>query len=192
MKRSALLLLSATAFLAACSHKSETTTDINTNVTANETDMAVANDTAPAPVVSEGQGFANGAGSSDAFEIASSKLAATNAGSAAVKKFATQMIAAHSESTADLTAIAAKLTPPITSDTTLTSEQSAKLTALNAKQGAAFDAAYAEEQVAAHEKALTMLKAYAATGGVPEFKTFAAALSPKVAAHLNMAKSLKP
>ena len=198
MRNSPALLLTATALaIAGCSQKTENS---NTTATVNTTDtalppadnaaMGTENMTAAAP--SAAQGFANKAAASDAFEIASSKLAADNASSAAVKKFATQMIDAHTQSTAKLTSIAGGLTPPLTPDATLDAAQQAKIDALKAKTGKDFDQAYAADQVAAHEEALTMLRGYAASGEVPEFKTFATELTPKVAAHLNMAKALKP
>jgi len=205
MKRSALILMSATAcILAGCNHSSETTTaatNDTTTVSDNASDMTGApgnsaapdNSAAPAAATATGgQAFANNAAASDAFEIASSKLAATNGSSAAVKKFATQMIAAHTESTTKLKGIVAGLTPAITPDPALNSDQQAKLDELKAKKGADFDTAYVADQVAAHEQALTMLQDYSSGGDVPALKEFATGLAPKVAAHLNMAKSLKP
>jgi len=199
MKTSAAALLTATAILiAGCSQKTDTNTSTNTtenlsNPAAEPVDntAATAADTTAA-TPSAAQAFANKAAQSDAFEIASSKLAADNASSAAVKKFATQMIDAHTQSTAKLTSIAGTLNPPVTPDATLDAAHQAKLDALKAKKGAEFDQAYAADQVAAHEEALAMLRDYSAGGEVAEFKAFATELTPKVAAHLNMAKSLKP
>lgn len=200
MKRSALILMSATAcILAGCNKTSDTTTNdtvVTTNDTAtdgaNASDATVAADNAAVPTLAGGQGFANGAAASDAFEIASSKLAAANGSSAAVKKFATQMIAAHTESTAKLKGIATGLSPAITPDPALNSDQQTKLDELKAKKGADFDKAYVADQIAAHEQALALLQDYSSGGDVPSFKEFAAGLVPKVTAHLNMAKSLQP
>ena len=191
MKTSALALLSATAcILSGCNHATDTsaTTSNATAVSENATDM---NATAAAPAATGGQAFANGAAASDAFEIESSKLAADNASSAKVKAFAAQMIAAHTESTAKLKGLASQLSPAVTPDASLNSDQQAKLDELKTKKGADFDRAYATDQVAAHEQALTTLQDYSTGGDVPALKQFAAGLAPKVAAHLNMAKSLK-
>ena len=200
MKTSAAALLTATALLiAGCSQKTDTNTATDTTVNeANPAAPPVDNTAATAPdataaaTPSAAQSFANKAAQSDAFEIASSKLAADNASSAAVKKFAAQMIDAHTQSTAKLTSIAGTLNPPVTPDATLDAAHQAKIDALKAKTGKAFDEAYAADQVAAHEEALAMLRDYSAGGEVAEFKTFATELTPKVAAHLNMAKALKP
>jgi len=195
MKRNALILLATTCILAGCGHKTETTSETTTTTVpdtnaAGTIDTNVTTTNVSEPVAAP-QMFANGAAASDAFEIESSKLAATNASSAAVKKFAAQMIDAHTASTATLKAAAAKLDPAITPDPTLTSDQDASLAALKTRKGASFDAAYVDVQIAAHDKALAMLKDYSATGSVAEFRTIATGLVPKVSAHLNMAKGMK-
>lgn len=188
MTRIASFMASASVLLAlsACGQ----TADTNVAETENLAASVPAGTPAPAPV--GGQAFANIAASSDAFEIATSKLAQTKSESAGIKTFAKQMIAAHTDSTAKLKAAVAKVAPAITLDPALAAEQQAKLSALEAKSGAEFDAAYAAEQVAAHQATLDALRAYSATGDVPQLRDFATGLVPIVTGHLNMATSLKP
>jgi putative membrane protein len=184
--------LSLGLVLAACGPKATTTNTVDTTAsTTNDTMMT--NDTAmtTAPSPTSAQGFANAAAASDAFEIESSKLAATKASSAKVKAFAAQMIAAHTKSTAKLKATAATLSPAITPDPTLAPDQQAMLDSLKAVEGTAFDTTYATNQAAAHQSTLDKLKAYAANGEEPKFKEIATGLIPTVTAHLNMAKGLK-
>jgi putative membrane protein len=195
MTRSIAALMTATALLlAGCGKKSDTTAaNSSTEVaTTNTMETTAPTETAAAPAATGRQGFANTAAASDAFEIASSKLAADNGSAAGVKKFATQMVAAHTESTAKLKSIAAALMPPIKPDATLSADQQAKLDALKGKKGGQFDTAYVADQITAHEQALQLLQTYSTSGDVPELKQFATGLAPKVAAHLNMAKGLKP
>jgi len=180
--------------LAGCGSKTETSsteTTATTTMTNSDGGMMMANgtDMAPAPAVSAGQTFANAAASSDAFEIASSQLAAGQAQSAAVKKFAASMIKAHTESTAKLKTAADAITP----DPTLSAEQQQAFDSLKPLKGADFDKAYVAAQVDAHEKTLAALKVNSADTNVPaSLRDFATKLSPTVAAHLNMAKGLKP
>lgn len=188
MRLIAITFASAAAIaLAGCGQKqAETTTVENTTTT------STVNDSAPvAPVASGGQAFANTAAASDAFEIESSKLALATTNSASVKKFAQMMVDAHTASTADLKTAAAAASPQITPDPTLTADQTAKLSAMKGLTGTAFDQAYIAAQTAGHQQTLDALRAYGASGDVPALKTFATNLAPKVAAHLNMAKSLK-
>lgn len=189
MKYGITATMAAALALAACSPKSsETVTTVNETAT-NEVAAAPMD---AAPAVSAGQAFANTAGASDMFEIETSKLATTNANSAAVKDFANKMIAAHNESTAKLKAAGAAATPAITPDPTLSADQQQKLDALKAAKGADFDKLYADDQKAAHQMTLDALRAYSASGDVPALKGFATDMVPIVTAHLNMANALKP
>ena len=177
-------MASATALaLAACGQKTATSDAGGNN-------MVVA-DTGTVAPASGGQAFANTAAASDAFEIATSRLALTNSSSSGIKKFAQSMIDAHTDSTAKLQTAASAASPAITPDPTLTAEQQAKLDAMKPLSGAAFDTAYAAGQTEGHQKTLDTLRAYSTSGDVPSLKSFAATLVPIVTAHLNMAKSLK-
>lgn len=196
MLKKTMMILSASALaLAACGQKTDTANTADTGMATNDTAAFDAgnvgatdtNMTAPA---TGGQVFANTAAASDAFEIATSKLALDNSNSASVKKYANQMIAAHTTSTDKLKATTAALTPAITPDPTLNAEQQATVDSLKSLKGAAFDTAYIAAQQSGHQQTLDALKAYGATGDVPALKTFATGLTPTVAAHLNMAKSL--
>ena len=150
---------------------------------------ATATTTAPAPTTA--QGFVNAAAASDKFEIESSKLAATAASSAAVKRFATQMISAHTASTAKLKSTVAGMSPPLTPDDALSPDQQQKLDSLKGLNGAAFDSAYKTAQTEAHQKTLDTLRAYSASGDNAALKAFASKMIPTVTAHLNIAMGLK-
>ena len=186
MKFRAMIMLSGSLALCACGPRGETAgNDVNIAM-----DNGMVANEAMAPLPTSAQGFANAAAASDRFEIESSRLAAAQASSAAVKSFADKMIAAHTESTAKLKSTAGGLSPAITPDDTLSPEQQSTLDSLKAAKGAAFDSAYAAAQVDAHQKALEALNGYAASGDTPALKTFASGLVPTVTAHLNMAKGL--
>jgi putative membrane protein len=199
MNRITLALATTAAIaLSSCGPKTDTanvtTTETNLSssdtMTVNESNATGAtNSTAPAATTA--QAFVNTAAASDAFEIASSKLALDNSSSAAIKKFANQMITAHEGSTAKLKKVTASLSPALTPDPTLTPDQQSKLDDMKGKKGADFDAAYAAAQQGGHQATLDALKAYAASGDVPALKDFASGLVPTVTAHLNMAKALK-
>jgi len=185
-----MTLGAAALALAGCGSKTETSTTDTTTVTANS-DGTMANDMAMVPAASAGQTFANAAAASDAFEIATSQLADAQGASAKTKKFAADMIKAHTESTAKLKAAASGATPAIVPDATFTAEQQQVLDSLKGAKGADFDKAYATAQVDAHQKTLDALKANAGDNAVPQsLRDFATKLIPTVTAHLNMAKSL--
>ena len=79
----------------------------------------------------------------------------------------------------------------ITPDATLTSSQQGKLDDLAKLNGADFDKAYVDGQIAAHQDALSLMKSYADKGTTPSLKTAASEIAPKVQQHLDMVNALK-
>jgi putative membrane protein len=187
MKTHHLILGLAPALaLAACGGNQTTTTNATTtadNVSA--LDVPAADNMAMADAaLSPAQKFANDVGASDYYEIEAGKLAQEKAQAKGLKDFGKMMVEHHTASTGKLNAAGAKASPAITPNPALTAEQEANLAALRAADGAAFDAAYKAQQIAAHEKALAAVKEYAATGDVPELKKFAGDAEKIVQAHL--------
>ncbi|WP_333837187.1 DUF4142 domain-containing protein [Novosphingobium sp.] len=187
MKHSVLVVVSIAALsLAGCGKKADAPMPSD-SATATDTAMTAPSATATA---TPGQMFADTAAASDMFEIETSKLAATKAQSAKVKRFAEEMIKAHTDSTAQLKTAAAAASPAITPAAAVTPAQQKTLDDLSAKSGADFDQAYADAQRTGHQATLDALKAYSASGDVPSLKAFATKMVPIVTGHLNMAKSL--
>ena len=190
--RSQYFLAAATLALAlgACSSKpadapmaTATTPDVMAS-----TDAAPAMTATPTAAMSPAD-FVKTAAASDTFEIESSKLAEKMSKSGAVKDFARMMITAHTKSTADLKAAAAKLTPAVVVTPELNPEQTADMDALKAA-GADFDKVYAQKQVAGHQKTLSAMQDYAANGTAAPLKAFAQHTAPIVSGHLDKAKQL--
>jgi putative membrane protein len=193
MRLLTLLPVSVFALTAACTSPMGSApandTMASDGLTANET---AANAAANAAMSMSDQDFADTMGASDMFEIESAKLARTKAASADVKSFAAMLIIDHNKSTTELKAAAAAAKPAIIPVPKMTAEQEANLAALRtAAAGAAFDAAYLSQQVAAHERALAILKTYAASGGNADFKAFATQTQVPVAMHLDKARAMQ-
>ena len=143
---------------------------------------------APA-VADEPQVFVEKMSASDMFEIQAGELAQEMGTSQKVKDFGAMMVTDHTASSTELTAAAEAAEPAITPAPKLTADQQAKLDALRAA-GDGFDALYAQQQVAAHELALSTLQAQAATGSAASLREFAAATAPVVEQHLGTARTL--
>ena len=187
-------VLPALAGLAACGDRSATD---NTNVvvadegTANDTvltdETLDGNEAATTGNAADGaaltaQSFANTMAASDTFEIESAKIAQNKATAPALKQFAAQMVKDHTASTAKLKTAAASAN--VTPAPALTAEQNANLEALRAASGAEFDNVYKQQQVAAHQQALSALQGYAANGEAASLKTFASNTAKVVEGHL--------
>jgi putative membrane protein len=138
-----------------------------------------------------GQEFADKAAKSDAFEIASAKVAKEKASSAELKKFAAMMIEDHTASTGKVKTAAAAASPSIKPDPTLTDDQNEKLADLGKVSGADFDKEYASQQVDAHEAALSLMTVYSDKGDVASLKAVAGEIKPKVQTHLDRIKAIR-
>jgi putative membrane protein len=152
--------------------------------------MLMDNGATPAAGPASGLDYATKAAASDLYEIQSAELAAREAKDSDVKALAAMLVRDHSKSTADLKTAAAKADPAIAVAPALDAEGSANMEALRNTADADFDRTFLTQQVAAHEKALAMVRAYAANGDVPSLKAHAAAVAGPVERHLQRAREL--
>lgn len=135
-------------------------------------------------------GFLAQAASGGMFEIQSSQLALQMSQNAAVRNFANMMIADHSRlnQAVAAAATAARLTPP--APLLLPSDQ-AMLDRLRASgSGPAFDLAFKNAQMTAHQNALQLMQTYAAGGEVPPLRDAAAQAVPTIQMNLRQAQAL--
>lgn len=132
--------------------------------------------------------FVGAAAVSDMYEVEAGKLAGTMAKSADVKAYGKMMVDMHTATTKELTPLAQKagITPPAAMD----ERRKGFVDNLKAA-GADFDRVYLDQQVAAHEEALSLMRGYADGGDNAEIKAFAAKTAPVVDQHLTQARSLR-
>ncbi len=139
---------------------------------------------ASAQVMSAGEYVAT-ACASDLYERSSSQIVLETTADPKVRDFATMMMTAHAQSTADVKAAALKskikVTPPM-----LMPAQAEMIAQLRAETGPARDAAYVAQQRAAHGQALAVQKAYAMDGAAPALKKAAEKIVPVVEHHIMM------
>ncbi|GAA0297024.1 hypothetical protein GCM10009087_03540 [Sphingomonas oligophenolica] len=182
-----IIAISAALALGACGPKAEQRADKTGDLLSNAADdVKVA--VLPTPTAQE---FVDKAARSDAFEIASARLAKEKAGSADLKSFAAMMIADHNGSTAKIKAAAAAARPALKPDPMLTDDQKGKLDDLGTLTGRDFDKAYADQQIAAHHATLSLMRVYADKGETPSLKKAAGDIVPRVQAHLDKIKAIK-
>ena len=127
---------------------------------------------APAPMLvpMTSEGFRAMALQSDSFEIQSSQLAR-------------QMVQDH-------TMTSQALGVPAGSAVALDARHATMLNQLAPLSGRAFDAAYGQMQVMAHQEAVGMFAAYAQGGSDPAMRAFAQQVLPSLQMHLTMAQRL--
>jgi putative membrane protein len=129
------------------------------------------------------------AGSSDLYEIESSRLALQRAPSPAVKQFAQMMIDHHTMTTQQVTqaATAAGLTPP---PPTLLPPHRELVDRLQPLNEAAFERMYLQQQRTAHRMALALHQNYASNGDTAQLRQVAATAVPVVQGHIDQLRSL--
>ena len=121
-------------------------------------------------------------------EVEAGKLALEKSSAADVKTFAQHMVTDHTKANEELAALAKKLDIEVPDDAALTDK--AKKAILEMRDES-FDKAYANNQVAAHEKTVELFKKEAASSDNAKLKAFASKTLPTLEAHLKMAKELQ-
>ena len=135
--------------------------------------------------------FITAASQSDEFEIQEGQLAQSMSTNSKVKSFGAMMVQDHTMTTNNLhkAIVAAGMTPP--PPPPLRPAPADKVAALQAMSGKAFDKAFVDQQVAAHEEALAVQTNYSQTGDTPAIKKAAAKTVPVVQRHLTMARQMQ-
>ena len=133
--------------------------------------------------------FVQKAGEGGMAEVELSKVAESNAKSADVKKFATQMVHDHSANNKELATLAAK--ENISVPKSLDSEHASLRDKLKGEKGADFDRDYMDAMRSDHQKMLDLLKSSESTVTSENLRTFIKKTEPVVEHHLSMAKEIK-
>lgn len=191
MKIKLIMASAAMMALAACGDGTDNVAD---NMAMNDVamdPMAADSNAISDPIPANGQQFAMMAAASDMYEIEAGRLAAEKSQNAGIKELAAMIVTDHEKATAGLKTAAAAATPAITVTPAMNPEQTAMIAALRSANGTAFDRAYIDQQVMAHQKALTLLQGYSVNGEMPGLKAHAAAATAPVQQHLERAQQLQ-
>jgi putative membrane protein len=190
LRRTPLALLVAATLVGACSKGDKTADSVKA------TDSTTAATAAPAPAA-PAMTDANIFAILDAANVADSSdgsVAAAKGTSAEVKKFGTQMVKDHHAMRADGLALAKKLnvTPQPPPDDNSAAAAAAWHDTLNATpKGAAWDKAYIDHEVTAHEMVLQKAQSAQSATQNPDVKALIQKAAPKVQGHLDLAKQIQ-
>ena len=121
-------------------------------------------------------------------EVEAGKLATQHASNSEVKKFAQTMVTDHTKSNEKLKALAKER--QVTLPTKLDEKHASDKAMLEKHRGAAFDSAYMDAQVKAHEKTVQLLQQQANSTDA-KIRAFAQETLPTVQHHLQMAKDIQ-
>ncbi|SEN72445.1 DUF4142 domain-containing protein [Pseudomonas sp. ok266] len=138
--------------------------------------------------------FVDNAAAGGIAEIETSRLALEKSQSADIKAFANMMITDHGKANDELATIAKANDIEVPDETTLVKQAKEKILDMRDES---FDAAYANNQVKAHEETIELFKKQANTvtddkvKGAPELKAFSQKMLPALEKHLAVAKELQ-
>jgi putative membrane protein len=136
-------------------------------------------------------GYLATAASSDMFEIQSAQLAQQMSQNPAVQSFAGMLITDHTQSTQMLMAAAQAAHVSAPPPALLPQHQALLDQLRGAGSGYAFDQAFQQIQIQAHQQALGLHQNYAASGDVQALRATAGQIVPVIQKHLAMAQSLQ-
>lgn len=134
------------------------------------------------------QDFVNRAASGGVFEIQSGELALQHSQDERIRGFAEAMIRDHTANNGDLVAMATN--QGLLIPNALAEPHAGMMQAIAGAEGDAFDAAYAENQVAAHEGGVALYGAYAEGGDNEPLIGYARDSLPVLQRHLEQARNL--
>lgn len=125
---------------------------------------------------------------SDQFEIRSSQLALQKSSNAEVRQYAQQMIQEHTQSTRQLTQLAAQR--GVTLPNAPAPFNQAVIQQLSTLSGAEFDRAYLEAQTNGHMQTVAVFRTQVGQGQDAAVKQFAARLLPTIEGHYEVASQM--
>jgi putative membrane protein len=134
------------------------------------------------------QDFVTKAAQGGLTEVELGRIAEEHASAADVKQFGQHMVDDHGKANAELAAIASKAGATVPAEKSAAQQKT--VDDLQKKQGAEFDAAYANAMVKDHVEDIALFKKEAASGKNADIKAFAAKTLPTLESHLKMAQAL--
>jgi putative membrane protein len=139
------------------------------------------------PMPKDPAGWSTMLSTNDLYQVEAAKLALGASRDPAVRNFAAAMQQFHTQTSNELSAIAAQAN--VSYQPQLTPFQESELGKLRSA-GAAFDTAYKQQMVRAQQEAIWLLQGFEANGNSPPLQAFAGKYAPAVSAHLAQATAL--
>lgn len=135
--------------------------------------------------------YVSSAAMGDMYEIDAADIALERSQNAQVKELAQMIKTDHSAASANLKTVAAQAAPDVAIPTTLDERRQGMLDNLRSASASDFDKTYVDQQVAAHQEAVTLHRGFADNGDTPSLAEHARTVLPKIESHLVKAQQLQ-
>ncbi|HEX8660330.1 MAG TPA: DUF4142 domain-containing protein [Brevundimonas sp.] len=127
----------------------------------------------------------------DMYEIMAADIALERSQNAEVKELATMIKTDHTDASNKFKAILQGMSPPMTPPAALDQRRQGLIDNLRSAGAADFDRVYLDQQIAAHNEALTLHRGFSDNTDAAPLAAHARSVVPKIEAHLRTAEQLK-
>ena len=136
-------------------------------------------------------GYVPNAAEGDMYEIMAADLALERSQNAQVKELAQMIKTDHTAASEAMKRLVPQAAPDIQLPTKLDERRQGMLDNLRSASAANFDRTYLDQQVAAHNEALTLHRGFSDNTDAPPLAQHARTVVPKIEAHLRQAEQLR-
>lgn len=137
------------------------------------------------------EGYVPAAAMGDMYEIQAAEIALRRSTNDRVKELATMIRTDHTAASNLFKAPAAADAPTVALPTTLDQRRQGLIDNLNSASAADFDRVFLDQQIAAHQEALTLHRGFSDSTAAPGLAGHARNVVPKIENHLRMAEQIK-
>ncbi len=136
-------------------------------------------------------GYVPNAAEGDMYEIMAAEIALERSQNAQVKELATMIKTDHLAASNAMKAMLPQAAPDITLPTALDQRRQGLLDNLRSASAENFDRTWIDQQIAAHNEALTLHRGFSNNADAPQLAGHAQSVVPKIEAHLRQAEAIK-
>lgn len=127
----------------------------------------------------------------DMYEIQAADIALERSSNEQVRALATMLKADHTAAATSMKSLVPQAAPEVAIPTELDERRQGLIDNLRSAGAADFDQVFIDQQIAAHNEALTLHRGFADSAEAPALVTHASNVAPKIEAHLRMAEQIK-
>lgn len=136
-------------------------------------------------------GYVPNAAEGDMYEIMAADIALERSQNAEVKTLATMIKTDHLAASNAMKALLPQAAPDVALPTELDERRQGLLDNLRSASAENFDRTWVDQQIAAHNEALTLHRGFSDNTDAPQLAQHARAVTPKIEAHLRQAEAIK-
>ena len=136
-------------------------------------------------------GYVSNAAEGDMYEIMAADIALERSQNAQVRELAQMIKTDHTAASNAMKAVLPQAAPEVTPPTELDERRQGLLDNLRSASAETFDQVYLDQQIAAHNEAITLHRGFSDNADAPQLAEHARTVLPKIEMHLRRAEEMK-